>query len=306
MNELTPFLSALFTPTDLVEIRGIETWTDGKKKVSRPVARVWLQPHEIIERFTELRELNQTANIFFGVNPRIDRRGKKDSVAECRFVWADLDNVTPEEAEGRFQKIGPRPTIVVQSGHGVHAYWQLVNPVSVSEQRSRSKFESLVKQFAGELGGDTTQDVTRLLRLPETLNVKNVRGGARPVPCQLLSLRLERVYPMAAFSKWESQAEREVNVDAIRDAPIAKVAAPFGSASLGTSRDARRIQGLVRYLDRDVEDRSRRDFWVVLNLLAHMAPDEVASLVEGKGKFLEGGEPYLQKTIENALRHLGR
>ena len=306
-SEMTSFLSTLFRPFDLVEIRAIETWTGGGKKLSRPVGRYWLSPNEITGRLGEIFELNQTANIFFGVNPRIDARGTKDSVAESRFIWADLDNVSCAEAADRFEQIGMCPTITVDSGHGIHAYWRLQDPVSVQDVDSRTRFETLVKNFSAELGGDATHDCSRLLRLPTTMNVKERRNGAAPVPCQLVSLDEARIYPISAFGKWESTGQGEVLSAADLPQRMGSTWASCSSASHGTARDNRRIQGLLRLLDDDVPDRSRRDFFIVCRLSElGVSPSEMWPLVKDKSKFLDAGEPYFQRTVENALRRVGR
>jgi hypothetical protein len=69
-----------------------------------------------------------------------------------------------------------------------------------------------------------------------------------------------------------------------------------------TSRTERRIEGLVRHLDREVADRSSRDFSVVMGLLRlHVPAGEVARLVEGHSKFRDNPK-YLATTIHNALK----
>jgi len=69
-----------------------------------------------------------------------------------------------------------------------------------------------------------------------------------------------------------------------------------------TQRTERRIEGILRLLDQEVEDRSKRDFGAVMMLLKlHVLPDEIAQLVEGRSKFQDNPQ-YLAKTIQNALK----
>ncbi len=69
-----------------------------------------------------------------------------------------------------------------------------------------------------------------------------------------------------------------------------------------TARTERRIDGLIRYLDQPVADRSKRDFSVVMGLLRlHVPADEVARLVEGHSKFRQNPK-YLEATLRNALK----
>ena len=63
----------------------------------------------------------------------------------------------------------------------------------------------------------------------------------------------------------------------------------------------RRILGLLRHLEKDVTDRSSRDFAVVCGLLElGCTPDEVAALVSGASKFLDNPK-YLEVTLRNAM-----
>jgi len=311
-DSLIAFLDMLFEPADLVELRAIETYLsqDGKG-MSRLLARDWMTPREIIARSSEISKWNETANIFFGVNPRTARDGHKASIALCRHIWADFDNVAPAEMSCRFERVGLLPTMIVNSGHGVHAYWRLVNPVSVQKTDKRATFESMVKRFCAELGGDATHDCSRLLRLPGMLNVKNLRNGAPPVPCELLSIVSNRVYPLTAFSQWESEPASPLNLDG--DSSESKsethraITAGFASASVGRSRDQRRIRGVLRLLEDPVADRSVRDFKVVSLLLSlNVSTEEIWTMVHDKSKFADAGEPYFKITIENARRNLKR
>jgi hypothetical protein len=197
------------------------------------------------------------------------------------------------------------PSIIVNSGHGIHAYWRLLDPVSVTALEDRSHFEATVKGFASALGGDTTHDCTRLLRLPGTWNVKDKRNGALEVRCTLLSVDETRVYPLSAFDEWlHSQTEqqaishREMRVDRVD---------LLANSYISKNRNQLRIQGALRYLDRDVPDRSRRDFAVLARCIQlGVSREELWQLVHDKSKFATHGETYFQRTFENALKRVGK
>jgi hypothetical protein len=296
------FLAAIGASNDLFEIRVIETWSDGATKRSRPVRRYWLRPQGIVDRLPELGRLNETANIFVGVNPRISARGTKDSVAFCRCVWADIDNISQEEAFERWRAIRMPPTVVVNSGHGIHMYWQLAMPFSVRDARRRRWFESLVRNFSEALGGDHTQDVSRVLRLPGTVNRRNHRNGQPATSCTLTAVDAGRVYPLVAFKRWAQAPDSRHTQAAESDRGLFT---PLASASLGRTRDHRRIEGLLRHLCQDVPDRSRRDFGVVLGLLElGLTKAEIRTLVADQSKFADAGDSYFDRTVENALRKL--
>lgn len=62
--------------------------------------------------------------------------------------------------------------------------------------------EARNQMLANILGGDAAQDISRIARLPGTLNIPNavkLKKGRRISPARLISVDTTRVYPMAAF-----------------------------------------------------------------------------------------------------------
>lgn len=310
-DQVLRFVATLFDTSDLIELRAIETWSRDGKKSSQLVDRFWLTPRDFDNEILRLERLNSSANIFFGVNPRIDQGGTKCSVGACRSVWVDLDNISPEAAGKRWQRINLPPTVVVHSGHGIHAYWKLDDPISMKDPARRAHLESVVKAVGESLKGDTTHDCSRLLRLPGTWNMKDVRNGRQPVECTIVSLDASRIYPLSTFesllavpvSGSVSAGEHRTPITGIANINLVSLC----TATHGTSRDHRRIQGVLRYLDRDLPDRSRRDLGAVRLLIqAGLSKAEVRSLVMNHSKFLEAGDTYFERTYDAALRSLGQ
>jgi hypothetical protein len=96
------------------------------------------------------------------------------------------------------------------------------------------------------------------------------------------------------FARWMDAPERQAN-----DTTLVQHELP-------TYQDSRRIQGLVRYLDREVKDRSRRDFAVLASLVElGLSRAEIWRLVQGRSKFATHGEAYFHVTFENVLNKLG-
>jgi len=293
-QELQAFLSALFAPTDLLEIRGIVSPDFGRMEPGRLVIRHWATAAELPSLSDMLHRENRSGvNIYFGVNPRAALYvGTKAGIALCRTVWADLDQITLPDARKRWEALFlPEPTVVVNSGHGIHLYWKLSEAVDVSSRPKRDAFETTLKSFYRELGSDSTQDVTRLLRLPGFLNVKQA-----PVPCTLVSCNPERTFPLSLFERWKEQENRE------RPTTGTGLSADssFSTARLSERHDIQRIRGLLALLDKETEDRSKRDFWVVCRLVElELTYDEIAALVTGKSKFIT--EDYLTRTLHHAF-----
>lgn len=294
-NALKRFLEALFEPTDLVEIRPIEIWTEPstgrrKSKAFRD-ARRWMSPKVVVERIPELRRLNahSLANIFMGVNPRSNvGGGKKRDVMTCRSIWADLDDVTTESAIWRCEELGiGAPSIIADSGNGVHLYWLLDEALDVSVVENRRLLENRLRHLYRQLGADATCDVSRLLRLPGFLNVKNVRHGREPVPCRLVECHADRRHSLASFGVPSSTPLR--------------IDAPMQLQATNEVVSMRRIEQTFDWLDSDVEDRSARDFAVVCSLIRCGASEnEIRRLVSGRSKFATNGPAYFHVTFRNA------
>lgn len=303
------FLKQLFSPADLIEFRIIETWAEaGGKKNSRPILRDWLTTEEALARLPEFMRMNEVGNVFFGVNPRARRGGTKRDVTRCSCVWVDLDGVSTNEATSRWEAIQLPPTVLVNSGHGVHAYWKLSEPIHLACDDERSIWETTVKAFALILAGDSTQDCSRLLRLPGTWNVKNKRNGAAAVRCELAFIDESRVYPRSAFATFASSTGGTSSPPhTLSEKRVAEAAddTSLCTATIGRARDHQRIRGILRYLDREVSDRSRRDLSALLLLIqAGLSKAEIHSLVMSRpvkhSKFIEAGNDYFERTFSAA------
>jgi hypothetical protein len=169
-------------------------------------------------------------------------RAKADQVIGIAGLWLDIDIDGP----GRKDKGVPNhvsamalayavqpPSIVVDSGYGVHAWWLLEAPwrfASRDEQaagaQASAQWYALHRRFCVERGWGlgSTHDLARLLRLPGTYNGK--RGGRRPV--QVVDFDGRR-YPRERLLSLAASAGR---VD-VRPAPArgAGSSAPQGSDS---------------------------------------------------------------------------
>lgn len=292
-RQLAVFVDALFEPGDLVEIRGIAPSLPDSKEPGRLALRRWERADSILTQTSELHAANSDGiNIYFGVNPRAKLAGTKEAVLQCRTVWADLDRISLADADSRWRDHLPPPTLVVNSGHGVHFYWKLDAPADVSATASRNAFEGLLKRLYGTLGSDSTQDVSRLLRLPGFLNHKGI-----PVPCELIRCTPGQTYPHATFNRWSVPEVADDSPAILSNLSREAIA----TTHISETRGLKRIRGLVASLDKESDDRSRRDFWVVCRLVElGLTSEEIQSLVVGHSKFTT--DAYLKRTIESAFQ----
>lgn len=103
--------------------------------------------------------------------------GKADIVA-TRFVHVDID---PPKDGGALDK--PKvlaelvaspvpPTLIVDSGGGLQAFWRLVGSPTSEE------VEAVNQSVAARWGGDHCHNIDRLMRLPGTVNYPNAKKRA--------------------------------------------------------------------------------------------------------------------------------
>jgi len=118
-------------------------------------------------------------------------RGGASHVGAVTHVWVDLDvkgpnhkhdNLPPTTADAlTIIDDMPTPTMLVSTGGGLHAYWQLDSPLVIIDDTTRAQAETLTKGWsavAETLGAakgwhvDPVGDLARVLRLAGTPNPK--------------------------------------------------------------------------------------------------------------------------------------
>jgi hypothetical protein len=137
------FLQTLFAESDIVLFRPIETWVESGRKRSRVDQRNThyhrARPATLPGIVTSLLRLGEQTpvNIFFGVCPRYGDKGQFDlswQIRTVRALWIDIDHVTVDDARKRISEAGlPPPSMVVNSGNGVHLYWLLNEPYLIDD-----------------------------------------------------------------------------------------------------------------------------------------------------------------------------
>ncbi len=167
-SEMQLFCNCGFEETDIVEIRLLPS---GK--------RAWHTAAELPEQFDELKQLNARGeNIYVGANPRQAVGGStSESVALARCLFVDFDGISIEDAKWTIEGADlPVPTMYVESGHGVHAWWRLTTPLD-----NLSHWTAIQKQLIQAVKSDPAiHDPARIMRVPGFDNCK-----AEPVPCRV-------------------------------------------------------------------------------------------------------------------------
>jgi hypothetical protein len=101
----------------------------------------------------------------------------------CLFVDIDCgpNKAYADQSEGMESLIDflastnlPKPTAVVNSGRGLHAYWVFEQPLGKQEWKPiAERFKALCQEHKFEADPAVTADVARILRIPDTLNFKD-------------------------------------------------------------------------------------------------------------------------------------
>lgn len=132
------------------------------------------------------------------------KRGEREP-AGIYGMWADIDIAgpghsdrkvyppTPEDALRLVEDMGVRPSLIVQSGGGLHCHWIFPEPwmFDTEEERQEARilawrWKETIRKRAGVRGWsvDSVSDLERVLRLPGTLNHKS----DPPLPVQVLEI----------------------------------------------------------------------------------------------------------------------
>ena len=142
--------------------------------------RWWITPDQWGDIEDRVDELDGQSNIYFGVAPRLYHgHGTKDDCAGSRWVIADWDKAQLPEGMGPDYAeafVGtavidaelPLPHMVLWSGGGIHAYWEL------SEVLDPADWERLHAALPLILHSDPTiKNIDRLMRIPGYTNPKH-------------------------------------------------------------------------------------------------------------------------------------
>lgn len=142
---------------------------------------------------TAVQKSDEGYNVFFGVSltdkpfPENRRAGVKDINLQLG-IWIDIDvqggthigEKYPQSREVAMAFLPLKPSIVINSGYGIHAYYLFSKALVIGEynrdeatERNR-KFIEIVRNNAGvyKEAVDSVQDLSRILRLPGTFNYK--------------------------------------------------------------------------------------------------------------------------------------
>ena len=214
--EIEQFVACVYYPDDWIELRALQ---DGKAR------KFWMPAGSLIQQAEQFRKLNiEGWNIYAGPNPRKEKgQSGDDSVKLCRLLFADFDDVagsaviSPADIVSAQieEKDLPKPSLLINSGHGIHAYWRLSEPLEPD------KWRQVQQRLNLSIGSDLAiKNPERLMRLPGFKNVK-----AEPVDCSIIYAEPDRVYKLEDIARHlislpKSKAPPAVTAAVDRPAPM--------------------------------------------------------------------------------------
>lgn len=159
-KQLARYAACVFKLADVVEVRRLPSGQS-----------TWHRAGKLAEVAESLLNDNQhSQHIYVGANPRRAQGGSRSRDVACaRCLFVDFDGIEPDAARDRWHEAGlPMPTLMIGSGHGVHAYWRLAEPIT-----DLSLWSALQKKLIALLDSDSAiHDPARIMRLPGFINHK--------------------------------------------------------------------------------------------------------------------------------------
>ncbi|WP_339907188.1 hypothetical protein [Symmachiella dynata] len=339
------FLTMVFEAEEMILIRPIETWTtDRGKKQSRLDFKnmKYLQANVVspsaIQTLLEQSEQSAT-NTFFGVCPRFGSGGKYDlawQIRTVRCLWADIDHCTVDEARERIAKAGlPEPSIIVNSGNGVHVYWLLDEPYLIDDvgdpipvenewPKSQGGKKKPPRKYVLEDGEriylEQRPDVVRLS--PQALHIQGIVAGiSQQIDgdsthdlARLLRLPgsmnrknqrngddpkpciLVECEPTRRYALTDFEKYKVESADTKHEQKIASMTLP-----VTRKPSARKLNNLADYINKSAVaptgSRSEVDFSLCCFVIENgIDKEHVWSQVKDIGKFAESGRQYFDRT----------
>jgi hypothetical protein len=163
----------------------------------------------------------------------------------------------------------------------------------LSEKAQR--IQNILAGIAELISGDHTTDLSRLLRLPGTLNRKDERNGRAPLKTELVICEPGRRHAIAEFEQFASES-----VHTLRHKQIAAMPLPHPRTP-SPSKSDRFAELVAASAIAPPGTRSEADFAACCySIRSGISQEEAWNRVAEVGKFAEGGRRYFDRTWENA------
>lgn len=127
-----------------------------------------------------VEEFRGNTNVFVTPNTTYKPERGVNNIRQFRALYIDIDGIEDDQLYTSYKifeladegKI-PKPTMIVDSGRGIHVYWRIKN-APYGALYTWQELEDMLYQNLKEYGADIkATDGSRVLRLPGTINPKN-------------------------------------------------------------------------------------------------------------------------------------
>lgn len=167
-------------------------------------AREWLEKHGEYNLYYTANRAKVDQNV---------KRPTRDDLVEMLCLHADIDPRAGEDLEAEQLRIKtlllsprpkdlPPPTFVIFTGGGFQALWKLNTPVPINDGAHADDLSRYNLQVRNQLDGDSAQDLSRILRLPGSINwpsaLKKKKGRVAAV-AEIVKHSPENVYELKDF-----------------------------------------------------------------------------------------------------------
>jgi len=175
IDQMEQYFACQFVTGDWIEFRSI--WP--QREEGRAAQKRWHRMGDfILSDLAYLHEWNRYGwNIYVGANPRKgDKLSGDENITVCRSLFCDFDHVDAPEGmspgsailEWIDERNLPAPSMLVNSGHGIHAYWCMLDAMEPDAWRAVQQ-----RMIAWIKSDPAIHNPERIMRLPGTQNTKS-------------------------------------------------------------------------------------------------------------------------------------
>ena len=223
--------------------------------------------------------------------PSTGSRGTRSDTLGAGVLWVDIDykRTSQQTAENLLSKL-PEPNIVVNSGGGLHVYWQIPWTTDVVS------IERANRALANAVQADDCWSASQILRVPGTYNYKY-----SPAPIVTVISTTEGVHQLDQFPRMS--VSRDI------DPAIDPEELPEGFLDRLPETLRNRVVDGVTKAHEPIDNRSQSDWYIALKLLelGH-SPGIALSVLShptwaSGNKTREAGHNYACYTVASALAH---
>ena len=158
-------------------------------------------------------------NIYFSVNDvipaKFQTKADRQGIERVTHFQVDIDPRAGEDLDSertRIKKLidnppkgSPKASVIVFSGGGYQIYFKLESPIEIGGDVNKAEAAKLYNvQLEYLYGADQTHDISRIFRLPGTLNIPNKIKRAKGQKVELAKVIYfdeDLSYPLSAFTK---------------------------------------------------------------------------------------------------------